>query len=542
MRRIALLVALASLAVAFSTVIAAAAVGVGPNVNVSKKTNSQTEAAVAINPANAMQAFVAANDETTNFAGIFVARSGDGGTTWTPSVVGTGVDTFNPACCDPSVAWDSFGNLFVAYISIVTDTVDLLLSTNGGSTFTNAGPVQTDPNGVDQETVVVGANSVWLTWADSGGLRARGRAVTALGTLGAWGPIQTVTATDCTFGDIAVGPSGQVLVTCENPSGTQGPASILNFLDADGLGAGGFAPVGSPIATNVGGFDFIPPQPDRSVDAEAGLAYDRSGGANNGRVYLVYTDETVNENYDTNIFVRFSDNNGSTWSAPVRVNDDVGTNSQFLPRIALDQTNGYVAVTWHDARSDTEAGGDGPNNDAEFWGTRSVTAGLTWDPNFKISAGISDEDGSEPPTAGYADIDYGDYTGLDYNAGVIRPVWADNSNSTADNPNGATEFDIYTAAITSPTAVLARELRATRRTGGVEVSWRGVLGSGAAGYEVYRASPRGDGRVGGFVRARGTALHRFVDRTARRGVAYTYRLAVVGLDGSRTWAGATGVR
>ena len=44
---------------------------------------------------------------------------------------------------------------------------------------------------------------------------------------------------------------------------------------------------------------------------------------------------------------------GATWSNPVRVNDDAGTNSQFLPFIALDQTTGYIAVSWYDCRNDT---------------------------------------------------------------------------------------------------------------------------------------------------------------------------------------------
>ena len=74
------------------------------------------------------------------------------------------------------------------------------------------------------------------------------------------------------------------------------------------------------------------PQPSRSVDAEADLSWDRSGGAHNGRVYLVYTDETVNENDDTDIRLRYSDNNGATWTPFLRVNDDATIRSQFLPR------------------------------------------------------------------------------------------------------------------------------------------------------------------------------------------------------------------
>jgi hypothetical protein len=43
----------------------------------------------------------------------------------------------------------------------------------------------------------------------------------------------------------------------------------------------------------------------------------------------------------------------------------------------------------------------------------------------------------------------GDYTGLDFFDGKLYPVWADNSNSTGDNPDGTlSRFDIYTAQVT----------------------------------------------------------------------------------------------
>jgi hypothetical protein len=45
-------------------------------------------------------------------------------------------------------------------------------------------------------------------------------------------------------------------------------------------------------------------------------------------------------------------------------------------------------------------------------------------------------------------VDYGDFTGLAFMAGLAHPAWADNSNSTGDNPNGALHaFDVYAAAV-----------------------------------------------------------------------------------------------
>jgi hypothetical protein len=38
---------------------------------------------------------------------------------------------------------------------------------------------------------------------------------------------------------------------------------------------------------------------------------------------------------------------------------------------------------------------------------------------------------------------------MSFTHGVLYPGWADNSNSTGDNPDGAlTTFDVYTAKVT----------------------------------------------------------------------------------------------
>src|SRR6185436_168207 len=102
---------------------------------------------------------------------------------------------------------------------------------------------------------------------------------------------QTVPGSSGDFGDIAIGPSGQVMVVYQNNGSGEGPDTIRASVDPDGLGPMGFGAQISVTATNVGGFDTIPAQPQRTVDAESGLAWDRTGGTHNGRVYLVYTDE-----------------------------------------------------------------------------------------------------------------------------------------------------------------------------------------------------------------------------------------------------------
>lgn len=405
--------------------------------NTSKKSGADNECAVIQNPVNPLQLFLSCN---TSSAGLYAAFSSDGGATWgypdpaDKTIADGDAGQGTSACCDPTLAWDRFGNLYVTYINSSVNQIVTLLSVDGGATFT---PLATFSGSVDQPTVVaadVGSDThVWIVWNNSGSMAARGALATGLGTVGAFSATQTAPSTSgCNFGDIAISPAGAVVQICEIPSGGQGPANLRMNIDADGLGAGVFAAITTATATNVGGFDFIPAQNGRSVDAEAGFAYDANPTSPSfGRLYLVYTEEVVNEAHDLNILVRTSDDDGGTWSAPILVNDDATTRSQFLPKIASDPATGNVGVCWHDARNSAS------NNSMEiFCATAAPTAGTpVFSANIQLSDGISTSNGSG--------VEFGDYMGLTFRNGVVTPTWADTSNSTGDNPNTTTNFDAY---------------------------------------------------------------------------------------------------
>ena len=408
-------------------------------VNVSATTGNQAESFVNVNPTNTNN-LVATSNNPGGGSSIFRAYSTDAGATWTRGTIATGV-----ACCDGQAAWDTFGNLFLVYINSGLNQINVILSTDGGVTF--SAPVTAGTGSIDQPSIAVGNGSVWVDWNQNGSMVARGAPVTGLGVWGPFNAQQAIPSATGSFGGIAVGPGpggGKVIVTYQNPYDNEGPSTIYVNVDADGLGAGGFGPQVTVSATNVGGFDFIPAQSERSIDAEAGLVWDATGGPFNNRIYLVYTDETVDENNDTDIFMRTSTDDGATWSARVRVNDDATTNSQFLPYVALDPTTGTVAVGFHDCRNDNGVPGPGgtnmiPNDDAEYYGTFSTDGGVTWAPNVRLSGGFSNA------TDSLNGIDYGDYVGLSALAGKLYTVWADNANCDGTNPNGTLhQFDLYT--------------------------------------------------------------------------------------------------
>jgi len=416
---------------------------VGTNVNITKSTANNAEETIAINPKNPLNLFAS---ETASLATKY---SLDGGLTWN----NCNVTALGASIGDVAGAFDDYSNLFLVELSSSSFHVVVGLSTNGGATFSLL--YQTASSGNDQPSVTVGPSStsgqgsVWITYTDntgSGRINAQGAAVTGLGHVGTFSAAQIAPGTSGAnggdYGDIVVGPSGQVMVTYQSVNGSEGPDDIWINLDADGLGAGGFGTQSIATATHVGSFSTIPAQPKRKIDAEAGLAWDRSSGPYHGRLYLLYTDRPSTNSPDTDIYVRYSTNNGTNWSSPVRVNDDpIGNGkSQFLPKMALDQTSGFIAVSFYDCRN--SAG----NNTTEVWATVSTNGGVSFLPNVKVSAGVSSALVSA--IAGTS-FDYGDYTGLTFYGGVFYPCWADNSNSTGNNPSGAlSNFDMYTARVT----------------------------------------------------------------------------------------------
>jgi hypothetical protein len=449
-----------ALAAASSSGLAVSAAVPPTNVDVSQWHHNESEEAIAVNPTNPKNIVMVTNVDVP-VAGMFEGVSFDGGKTWSTSLIGNN-DNLGAACCDPSLSFDNYGNLFLGYLFNVGNTVPVALSTDGGLHFNVIANIA-KPAGsntstaserkglfryVDQETITTGHNEVWMVFSAGGPIVATGAAVTGLGQVGTFSPAVVVPGTNnCTYGDVAIGPNGEVMNVCSLTSTGQGGGRLYVSVDPDGLGP---APFGGSVfvaETHVGGFDFIPAQPDRSVDAEPGLAWDRTGGVHNGRVYLVYTLEVKNESNNMDIEVSYSDDRGATWSAPVRVNDDATKNSQFLPKISLDPTSGNLAVVWYDSRNDLGLGGPGdtngiPNDDAQFWGAFSTDGGQTFTRNIQISAGTSNSHASGNH------IDYGDYTGLSFYGGVAHPAWADNSNSTGTNPDGTLhQLDVFTAAV-----------------------------------------------------------------------------------------------
>jgi hypothetical protein len=216
------------------------------NVDISQRHLNESEEAIAVNPTNPDNIVTVTNvghGEAGLTAGMFEGVSFDGGQTWTTKLIALGgSDPLGDGCCDPSLSFDSHGNLFMTYLYETEDQVPVALSTDGGLTFHVIANISKadlpgkkaggDNRGlfrfVDQPTITAAQGEVWLVFNAGGPMAATGAPVTGLGRVGAFHPIEVVPGTNnCTYGDVAIGPSGQVMQACNLTESGQGGGKIF---------------------------------------------------------------------------------------------------------------------------------------------------------------------------------------------------------------------------------------------------------------------------------------------------------------------------
>ncbi|MGH8743453.1 MAG: sialidase family protein, partial [Burkholderiales bacterium] len=101
----------------------------------------------------------------------------------------------------------------------------------------------------------------------------------------------------------------------------------------------------------------------------------------NGNLYTVYPDNPAGAD-KADVFFRQSTDNGTTWSAAVRVNTDLGTNDNWQPSLAVTPDGTALHVGMYDRRR------SGTNNRIEYWGRTATISGstVTFGCNFPISS------------------------------------------------------------------------------------------------------------------------------------------------------------
>lgn len=431
-----------------------------PNIRVSNDAyKAHSEPMVAINPANPLNLVGGSKfftDPSRYRFQIGTYASFDGGCTWTDNGVLPG---FAPKeiTSDVSMAFGPDNRVYVAvlYSDNARDSgIAVSTSTDGGKTF--GSPVRV----YDDSTGAVFSDKPWLTVDRSGGPYNGSVYVVWSydygGTCGYDNACQqSLGFTRSTDGGKTFSPVRQVEGSapfCTNP--VKGRLPDNHTCDAV-LGA---IPAVLPDGTLAVAFDYFDLSSSGKIPTRLVVITSRDGGTAwaapiviatiadipgvfspdhyrnfslpafaadpaRGNLYIAWADYGTG---DADILVSSSHDEGRTWSAPLRVNDDPAHNgaNQFQPQVAV-APNGVLTVSFFDTRHDTH------HHLIDVYLAQSVDGGATFLPNARVTAQSWDPT-VDAPIDGNGLQFIGDYQGLVATNQFAYPFWNDTRTGSQD--------------------------------------------------------------------------------------------------------------
>jgi hypothetical protein len=410
------------------------------------QTSPRSESDIRVNYLNPQKIIGASNNiSSTGRQAMFF--SSNGGVTWgntlLPLVTG---DSF---MSDPTVEWTSDGTAWSTTIGINAAETVLQMraykSTDGGATWTFDNTFSTGNNNdkqiiwVDHSSTSPFKDNLYAIWHNG----APAFIARRTGPTGSWqAPVQisgSETTGTAIGDDVKTNSFGDVFGFFPDTGSRR-----LNVVKSTNGGASFSAP--TRIATSFGSFEFAIP-----ADASRQCLVYITGGAyrtsTKNNVYAVWADlsgdsgctsgggpgTNAASTCKSRIFFSRSTDGGSTWSTPVKFNNQSGLNDQFFPWMVVDETNGKIAVSYYDTV------GDSTRKSANLYYQSSTDDGTTWSTPFKVTTVAT----NETTTGADSGNQYGDYTGLSGINGTFFPSWT-------DRRSGASE-EIWTAAIQDST-------------------------------------------------------------------------------------------
>ena len=166
------------------------------------------------------------------------------------------------------------------------------------------------------------------------------------------------------------------------------------------------------IAKEIGGIEFSIPGLT-TCNGMPQAIIDNSGSPFHGSLYVLWADQRNGED-DTNIWLTRSSNRGDNWSSPTKVNQDASGKHQFMPWMAIDQTNGILYVVYYDRRNYED-------NQTDVYLAWSLDGGNKF----------SEKKISEAPFAPAGTKSLGEHISISVHKGIVAPVWTRVDNGKA---------------------------------------------------------------------------------------------------------------
>ncbi len=381
------------------------------------------------------------------YTGVF--ESSDAGLTWTERQP-VGVENYS-LTSDPVTTFDQQDNGYFTLLTRSPTGVDMLKKPAGGSWLA---PVVVDrTTSTDKQWIAADQNpqgtspyagNLYMSWTSFGGPVVGIAFSRSTNSNVNWSAPIRVASGDVQGSTPAVTPDGNVYVAYGvNIFNGPHPGSLRVAKSVDG---------GAHFSTNViaATISVIPYWlPNSTFRSPASLpAFTAS--PTNGNLYLAWADY---RNSDSDIYFTRSTNGGSTWSTPLRLNDDPVGNGidQWQPQISV-APNGRVAVSWFDRRLNCPTDSWIPpahrglsNFCIDTFITRSFDDGQTWVANLRASAQTWDWS-LNLPLDGSGDGFIGDYQGIASSNEFDFPFWNATAN-LGDNPENYQEIFVARVGI-----------------------------------------------------------------------------------------------
>ncbi|MFN0158129.1 MAG: FlgD immunoglobulin-like domain containing protein [Bacteroidota bacterium] len=139
-----------------------------------------------------------------------------------------------------------------------------------------------------------------------------------------------------------------------------------------------------------------------------------------GNIYVTYNNDGAGADR-ADVFLVQSTNGGTTWSSPVKVNDDATTTDQWQPTIAVTPSGSTIGIFYYSRQEDAV-----DNNLFKYYGRTGSISGstITFTPSFPVSDVASlPEFGRD---AVINTVYMGDYNHVSATASAFHVVWSDN--------------------------------------------------------------------------------------------------------------------
>jgi len=405
-----------------------------PDVPVTNATNvTESENSTFIDPTDS-DYILNSNNSTAwvggsggNLYGANHFESEDAGLTWGGSAQGTGGTNWG----DPTTAINLDGTrMYVGFINTAGGQ-NVAYSTNGGTNWTSvmvhSGYIL-DKNHLTIDVSPLSPYEGYLydAWTNMAGganyynielKRSTNEGLT-------WGSVINVSS-GVNAGshdqgvNIQTGPNGEVYVIWAVYDAWPQDEKAIGFAKSTNGGTSFSTAV--RIINNIRGIRNTGVSKNMRVNSFPSMAVDISSGSFSGNIYAVWTNigvPGVNTGNSADVYMIRSTDDGATWSAPVKINQDAPGlgKKHYFPWIACDPETGILSVIFYDDRNVS-------SSQCEVWCANSMDGGDTWE-DFKVS----DVAFTPTPIPGLASSYMGDYLSISARGSQVYPVWTDTRN------------------------------------------------------------------------------------------------------------------